>query len=97
MTPPSTARCPVARTRPSPATTGLSRRKGRFHAGIVSAAMGVAGDVAERLQFSEDRDIGRRAKGLFEFVEGGNLGTHEQRAQFVGAVREGSHNVIVPT
>src|SRR5258708_37033450 len=59
--------------------------------------MGVAGEVVQRLQFSEDRDIDRRAKGLFEFVEGGNLGAHEQRTQFVGAVGEGSHNVIVPT
>src|ERR1700686_1131670 len=58
--------------------------------------MGVAGEVIQRLKFSEDRDIDRRAKGVFEFVEGSNLGAHEQRTQFVGAVGEGSHNVIVP-
>ena len=58
--------------------------------------MGVAGEVIQRLNFTENRDIDRRAKGLFQFVEGGNLGAHEQRTQFVGAVGERSHNVIVP-
>ena len=58
--------------------------------------MGVAGEVVQRLEFAEDRDIDRGAKGLFQFVEGGDLAAQQQRTQFIGAERERSHNVIVP-
>src|ERR1700688_3609611 len=64
--------------------------------GIVSAAMGVAGEVIQRLEFAEDRDIDRGAEGLLQFVERGDLASQEQRAQFIGAAGERPHNVIVP-
>ena len=69
---------------------------GDFTQGIVSAAMGVAGEVIQRLEFAEDRDIDGGAEGLFQFVEGGDLVAQQQRAQFIGAEGERSHNVIVP-
>src|SRR2546427_3621648 len=69
---------------------------GDFMKGIVSAAMGVAGEVIQRLEFAEDRDIDRGAEGVFQFVEGGDLAAQEQRTQFIGAKGERSHNVIVP-
>ena len=71
-------------------------KAGDFAQGIVSAAMGVAGEVVQRFEFAEDGDIDRGAEGLLEFVEGGDLAAQQQRAQFIGAEREGPHNVIVP-
>src|ERR1700686_520982 len=64
--------------------------------GIVSAAMRVAGEVIQRLEFAEDRDVDRGAQSLFQFVERGGLASREQTAQFIGAEGEGPHNVIVP-
>jgi hypothetical protein len=58
--------------------------------------MGVAGEVIQRLEFAEDRDIDRGARGLFQFVEGSDPAAQEQRTQFIGAERERPHNVIVP-
>src|ERR1039457_2422209 len=63
---------------------------------IVSTAMGVAGDVIQRLEFAEDGHVDRGAEGLFQFIESGDLATQQQRMQFIGAEGEGSHNVIVP-
>ena len=59
--------------------------------------MGVAGEIIQRFEFAEDGDIDRSAEGLFEFVKSGDLVAKEQRSQFIGAKRKGSHNVIVPT
>src|SRR6266550_6119591 len=68
-----------------------------FAEGIVSTAMGVAGDVIQRLEFAEDGHIDCGAEGLFQFIEGGDLATQQQRAQFIGAEGERPHNVIVPS
>src|SRR6266436_5643064 len=70
---------------------------GDFMKGIVAAAMGVTGEIIQRLEFAEDRDIDRGAEGLFEFVESGDLAAQKQRTQFIGSKGERSHNVIVPT
>src|ERR1700681_4495231 len=67
-----------------------------FTEGIVSTAMGVAGDIIQRLEFAEDRQIDSGAEGLFQFIEGGDLATQQHRTQFIGAEGERSHNVIVP-
>src|ERR1700729_1732278 len=67
-----------------------------FAEGIVSPAMRVAADVIQGLEFAEDSHIDSGAEGLFEFIEGGDLATQQQRTQFIGAKRERSHNVIVP-
>jgi len=58
--------------------------------------MGVAGEIVQRLELAEDRDIDRGAEGLLQFVKGGDLAAQEQRTQFIGAKRERPHNVIVP-
>jgi hypothetical protein len=56
-------------------------KTGDFTQRIVSAAMGVAGEVIQRLEFAEDRDIDRGARGLFQFVEGSDPAAQEQRTQ----------------
>src|ERR1700729_4226464 len=67
-----------------------------FAQGIVTTAMRIAGEVIQRFEFAEDSHIDYCAEGLFEFIEGGDLATQQQRTQFIGAKRERSHNVIVP-
>jgi hypothetical protein len=47
-------------------------KAGDFAEGIVSAAVGIAGEVIRRLEFAEDRDVNRRAKGKFQFIQGGD-------------------------
>jgi len=42
--------------------------KGDFTQGIVAAAMGVTGEIIQRLEFAEDRDVNRGAEGLLQFV-----------------------------
>src|ERR1700730_18563066 len=69
---------------------------GDFTQGIVSAAMGIAGEVIQRLEFAEDRNIDRGAEGLFQLVESGGLAAQKQRTQLTGAEGERPHNVIVP-
>src|SRR3989304_1939572 len=68
-----------------------------FAQSIVSAAMGIAGEVIERFELAEDGDVDGVAEGLLHFVEGGDLVAQQKRAQCIGVVGEGSHNVIVPT
>ena len=70
---------------------------GDFAQGIVSATMGVAGEIIQRLEFPEDRDIDRGSESLFQFAQGGDLAAQQKHTQFIGAKGEGSHNVIVPT
>src|SRR6516164_3818544 len=67
-----------------------------FAQGIVSAAMGIAGEVIQRLEFAEDRDIDCGAEGVFQLVQGGDFIAQEQPAQGIGVKGKGSHNVIVP-
>jgi len=69
---------------------------GDFAQRVVAAAMGVTGEIIQRLEFAEDRDIDRSAEGLFQFVESGGLAAQEQGTQFIGAKGERSHNIIVP-
>ena len=70
---------------------------GDFPQGIVSATMGVAGEIIQRLEFPEDRDIDRGSESFFQFAQGGDLAAQQKHTQFIGAEGEGSHNVIVPT
>jgi len=72
-------------------------KAGDFAQRIVSAAMGVAGEVVQRFEFAEDGDIDGSAEGLLQLVERGDLVAQEKLVQRIGAEREGSHNVIVPT
>src|SRR5437879_5512817 len=67
-------------------------KTGDFAQRIVSAAMGVAGEGIQRFELAEDGDVDGSAEGLLHFVEGGDLVAAQKRAQFIGAVGEGSHN-----
>src|SRR5260370_14081410 len=64
---------------------------------MVAAAMGVAGEVGQGFEIAEDSDMDRGAEGMFNLGESGQLVTQQKAAQFIGAVGEGSHYVIVPT
>jgi hypothetical protein len=46
---------------------------GDFPQRVVSTAMGIAGEIVQRLELAEDCDIDRGAKGLLQFVKGGDL------------------------
>src|SRR5450755_3302198 len=70
---------------------------GDFAEGIISAAMGVAGDVIQRLKLAKDGHIDCGAEGPLQFIESGDLATQQQRTQLIGAKGERSHNVIVPS
>src|ERR1700726_739508 len=72
-------------------------KTGDFAQSVVSAAMGIAGQVIQRFELTEDGNIDRRAECLLHLVEGGDLIAQQQRAQFIGVIGDGSHNVIVPT
>ena len=52
--------------------------KGDLPQRVVAAAMGVTGEVIQRLEFAEDRDIDRGTEGLFQFVESGDLAAQKQ-------------------
>ena len=52
--------------------------------------MGVAGEIIQRLEFTEDGDIDRRAEGLFEFLESGDFVAQQKGAQVIGAEGKGA-------
>ena len=52
--------------------------------------------VIQRFELAEDSDVDRGTEGLLHFIEGDDLVAQQKRAQFIGAVGEGPHNVIVP-
>ena len=63
---------------------------------VVTSAMGIAGEIVELLQFSEDGQVDRGTESALEFVKGGDFGLEQVLTQDV-RVKEGwSHNVIVP-
>src|SRR5439155_22311433 len=63
---------------------------------VIAAAMRIAAEVVERLQFSEDGDVDLRAQSLLEFIQRGDFITQQKRAQCIGAEGCWAHNVIVP-
>ena len=69
---------------------------GAFAEGIVAAAMSIAGQIVEELEFAKDGEIGGGTEDLFEFGQGGDFVPKEVLAEELGVEGEGSHNVIVP-
>jgi hypothetical protein len=65
--------------------------------GIEAAAMGIAGQVAEFLEFAEDGQVDRRAESSFEIRKGRRLGANQEPAQRLGGEDGSSHNVRVTT
>jgi hypothetical protein len=70
---------------------------GGFAEGIVTAAMGIAGEVIQELEFSKDSEVGAGAERSFEFRQSGNFVAQEMLAESLGVEGEWAHNVIVPT
>jgi hypothetical protein len=70
---------------------------GGFAEGIITAAMGIAGEVIQELEFSKDGEIGAGAESSFEFRQSGDFVTQEMLAESFGVQGEGAQNVIVPT
>ena len=69
---------------------------GAFAEGIVAAAMSIAGQIVEGLEFAKDGEIGGGTEDLFEFGQSGDFVPQEVLAEELGVEGEGSHNVIVP-
>jgi hypothetical protein len=69
---------------------------GSLTEGIVAAAMGIAGEVIQELEFAKDGEVGVSAECAFEFGQGCNFVAQQVLAQSLGIKGEWSHNVIVP-
>jgi hypothetical protein len=70
---------------------------GSFTEGIVTTAMGIAGEVIEELEFAENGEVGAGPESLFEFGQGGDFVAPQVLAEGLGIEGEWAHNVIVPT
>jgi hypothetical protein len=68
-----------------------------FAEGIITAAMGIAGQVIQSLQLAKNREVGRCAQRLFEFGQGGDFVSQQVLPQGSGIEGEWAHNVIVPS
>jgi len=55
--------------------------------------MGIAGEIVQLLQFSEDGQVDLGTESALEFAEGGHLGLEQVSTQDVGAEERWSHNV----
>ena len=70
---------------------------GGFAEGIVAAAMGIAGEVIQELEFSKDGEVSAGAESSFELGQSGDFVAQEMLAESLGFEGEWTHNVIVPT
>jgi hypothetical protein len=70
---------------------------GGFAEGIVTAAMGIAGEVIQELELSKDGEVGAGAESRFEFGQSGYFVAQELLAESLGVEGEWAHNVRVPT
>ena len=70
---------------------------GNFRQGVEASAMGVAGEVAELLEFAKYGEIGLCAEGALQLGQIGNLLATEALSQNGRLESGGSHNVIVHT
>ena len=68
-----------------------------FGQGVEAAAMGVAGEIVELLQFAKHGQIGFCAESAFQLGQISDLVTAKVLAQDGGIEGSGSHNVIVLT
>jgi hypothetical protein len=70
---------------------------GGFAEGIVTAAMGIAGEVIQEFELSKDGEVGAGAESGFEFGQSSDFVAQEMLAESLGVEGEWAHNVIVPT
>ena len=59
--------------------------------------MGVAGAVAERLEFAKHRDVGSGPEHFLEFGQGSDFMAQQVIAEGLGIEGDGAHNDRVPT
>jgi len=69
---------------------------GGFAEGIVTAAMGIAGEVIQELKLSKDGEVGAGAESRFEFGQSSDFVAQEMLAESLGVEGAWAHNVIVP-
>ena len=70
---------------------------GGFAEGIVAAAMGIAGQVIQKLELAKDGEVSGSTESAFEFGQGCDFVAAQVFAEGLGIEGEWSHNVIVPT
>ena len=70
---------------------------GRFAESIITAAMGIAGQVIQKLEFAKDGEVGAAAERAFEFGQSCDFASQQVLAEGLGIKGEWAHNVIVPT
>jgi hypothetical protein len=70
---------------------------GRFAEGIVTAAMGITGQLIQELEFAKHSEVGTRAEGHFQFGQSGNFIAQEMLTDGLRVEGEWPHNDIVPT
>jgi len=68
-----------------------------FAEGIVAAAMGIAGEVIQKLELAKDGEVGGGTESALEFGQGCDFVAEQVFAEGLGIEGEWSHNVIVPT
>jgi hypothetical protein len=69
----------------------------RFAEGVITAAMSIAGQVIQKLEFAKDSEVGTGAESGFKLGQRGDFVTQEVLAEGLGVEREWTHNDIVPT
>ncbi|MBM3739432.1 MAG: hypothetical protein FJW39_26995 [Acidobacteria bacterium] len=69
----------------------------RLTQGVILAAVGIAGEVTELGEFTEDGERNGRAQGSFELGKSSDDGVAEELTEGVGGEEWCSHNVIVPS
>jgi hypothetical protein len=72
-------------------------KAGGFAEGIVTAAVGIAGEVIQELELSKDREVGGGAESGFEFGQSSDFVAQEMLPESLGIEGEWAHNVRVPT
>jgi hypothetical protein len=71
-------------------------KAGGFAEGIVTAAVGIAGEVIQELELSKDGEVGAGAESGFEFGQSSDFVAQQMLAESLGVKGEWAHNVIVP-
>src|ERR1700694_1084994 len=68
-----------------------------FAEGIVAAAMGIAGQVIQKLELAKDGEGSGGSKSAFECGQGCDFVAEQVLAEGLGIEGKWPHNVIVPT
>src|SRR5205823_14050820 len=68
-----------------------------FAEGIVTATMGIAGEVIQEFELAKDGEVGTGAESSFKFGQSSDFVAQEMLAESLGVEGEWAHNVIVPT